>query len=122
MGGDGTGGSAILFGPVDGPGTVSQNAISANGIGEFGIRVAGGYGTDDVRIENNNVVGAQTAIQADSGVKDAYFKSNVLVGDGRGGGSYDIGIDTDAATNNYRSNRINEFDCEVREGGSCILP
>lgn len=122
MGGDGTGGSAILFGPVDGPGTVSQNAISANGIGEFGIRVAGGYGTDDVRIENNNVVGAQTAIQVDSGVKDAYFKSNVLVGDGRGGGSYDIGIDTDAATNNYRSNRINEFDCEVREGGSCILP
>ena len=100
---------------------MSQNAISANGFSELGISVAGGYETDDVRIENNNVVGAQTAIQVDSGVLDAYFKSNVLVGDGQGG-SPDTGIDTSATNNTYRSNRIDGFDCAVKENGSCIIP
>ena len=118
MGATGTGGSAILFGPVYGPGTVAQNAVTANG--EIGIVVEGGDGIDDVIIENNNVVGAGTAIWVDDQVEDAFFKSNVLMGDGLGG-IIDTGIDTSACNNRYRSNRINEFDIDVQES-LCSLP
>jgi len=118
-------GSAIRFGPVDGEGTVGQNVISANGDGEFGISVEGG-GMDDVTIENNTVVGAQTAISVDDQVVNAYFKSNVLTGDGlegdpEGDPDIDIGLDTCAWNNRYRSNAINDFDTALQEG-SCSLP
>jgi len=105
-------GSAIRFGPVYGEGTVGQNAISA--ISEIGIEVEGN-GQDNVTIENNDVVGAATAISVDGKVRDAYFKSNVLTGPG------DIGIDTSACNNSYRSNRINDFYIDVHEG-DCSLP
>jgi hypothetical protein len=115
MGGVGSGGSAILFGPVYGPGTVAQNAVSANG--GIGIEVAGD-GTDDVRIENNNVVGADTAIWVDDQVDSVYFKSNVL--DGDPSSDDDVGIDISSFTDStYRSNRITDFDCAVLLNGEC---
>ena len=115
MGGVGSGGSAILFGPVYGPGTVAQNAVSANG--GIGLEVAGD-GTDDVRIENNNVVGADTAIWVDDQVDSVYFKSNVL--DGDPSSDDDVGIDISSFTDStYRSNRITDFDCAVLLNGEC---
>jgi hypothetical protein len=113
MGAAGAGGSAIRFGPVFGPGTVKQNTIAADG--GVGIAVEGGDGMDDVIIENNNVTGADTGVQVDGLVDSAFFKSNILVGNGSGDG-----IDTHALDNRYRSNRIDGFDCKVKEAGSCI--
>lgn len=123
---DGTGESAVLFGPVYGPGTVGQNALTVNG--GIGILVKGGDGFDDVIIENNDVAGADTAVRVAEDddpqvlgdeIENVFFKSNILVGSGSASTN---GIDTDAFKNRYRSNRISGFECSIRESGTCVDP
>jgi hypothetical protein len=105
--------SALEFGPVHGPGEVLQNVVTAGG--GVGVRVYGS-GVDDLAIEQNQVVGAQTAILVDDQADAVLFKSNVLTGDGVDG-TGDIGICSEAAANSYRSNRIEGFDEDTQNGG-----
>jgi hypothetical protein len=123
---------AIRFGPVFGPGEIQRNLITIDG--DIGIHASGdctgivtsgncaelpvpGDGINDISITLNDVFGADTAILVDEYNQDAFFKSNILTGDGVPQ-TGDTGICSFAGINDYKANKIKGFDNDILEG-SC---
>lgn len=122
---------AIRFGPVFGPGEILRNVISLDGgtaihaSGDCtGIVSTGacadlpvlGGGANEISITLNDVFGADTAILVNEYNQDAFFKSNILTGDGDPG-TGDTGICSFAGINDYKANKINGFDYKILESG-----
>lgn len=104
------GANAIQFGPIHGAGDIGRNLITASG--GAGILILGDAALSSIAVDTNDVIGAATAVLVDDGIVDAFFKSNILDGDGV---SDDIGICSDAVLGAYRANKIKKFDHAIVE-------
>ena len=108
--------NAIQFGPNVGDGVVERNLISLDD--GTGVLVVGDGLSTDVKVNQNDVEGAFVGVLVDGDVLHATIKSNILTG---ANVADSVGACSDAMSNLFRANRINDYDDDIVEGGCSEL-
>jgi hypothetical protein len=106
--------NAIQFGPIVGGGVVEHNLITLDD--GNGVLVVGDGLTTDVKVNQNNIEGAFIGVLVDGDVLNATIKSNILTG---ANVADSVGACSDAMSNLFRANKINDYNDAIVEGEEC---